>query len=123
MDKPTKRALLYSALVGPGTGHWLLGQRGKGVVLMGAFLGLTVLFCYRLFTMMVSFYDEMMDTFATTGEVFPDVTAIQEIHSSIYIENWWLILGVLALWAYGVWDIYPSARKRGSSATGTGGAK
>jgi len=110
MDKPTKRALLYAALVCPGTGHWLLGQRGKGVGLMGAFLGLTVLFCYRLFTMMVRFYDEMMDIFATTGEVFPDVTTIQEMHSSIYIENWWLILGVLALWAYGVWDIYPRKR-------------
>ena len=111
MDRATKRALLYAALVCPGMGHWLLGRRRRGVVLVAIFAGLVALFCYRLVTMGVRCYDEMMDVFAATGEVFPDVTRISEMHTGIYVDNWWLILAILLTWGFGVWDIYP--RKKG----------
>ena len=107
MDKPTKRALLYSVLVCPGTGHWMLGRRRRGVVLIASAGGLVAWFCYRLIMLMLRYYDEMMDTFMTTGEVFPDVTRISQMHTGIYLENWWLIVAILAVWGFGVWDIYP----------------
>ncbi len=107
MDKPTKRALLYSLLVCPGAGHWMMGRRGRGAVLVALATGLVALFCYRLIALMLRFYDEMMDIFVRTGEVFPDVTRIRQMHSGIYVENWWVILAILAVWTYGVWDIYP----------------
>ncbi len=111
MDKPVKKALLYSALVCPGIGHWMLGKKSRGAVLIAAFAALVGLFCYRLIMKMIAMYDLLMDIFVMTGEVFPDVNTINELHLSIYIENWWLIALIFAVWGFGVWDIYP--RKRG----------
>ncbi len=107
MEKRTKRALLYSALVCPGIGHWQLGRRGRAVGLVVAFSALIGLFLYRLIMTMIRMYNELMEIFAATGEVLPDVDSINEMHLSIYIDNWWLILAILAVWGFGVWDIYP----------------
>jgi hypothetical protein len=107
MDPKTKRALLYSALVCPGMGHWMLGRRVWGGVLVVVMVGLVVWFAWRLFTIMVSFYDEIMDAFVSSGELFPDLGRVNEMHASIYLENWWLIVAIMLVWAFGVWDIYP----------------
>lgn len=107
MDRETKRALLYSALVCPGMGHWMLGRRGRGAALVAAVVGLVVVFGYRLFTMMLRFYDEIMDAFVVSGELFPDLGRVNEMHASIYLDNWWIILAILLAWAFGVYDIYP----------------
>jgi hypothetical protein len=107
MDKRTKKALLYSALASPGLGHWMLGRRKRGALLVLGFGGLVGLFCVRLALTMVRYYDEMMEIFAATGEVMPDASRIHEMHLSIYLDNGLLIGAILGLWVFGIWDIYP----------------
>lgn len=106
MDPKTKRALLYSLLVCPGTGHWLLGRRGRGAALVAAAVVLVGWFGFRLVVMMIGFYNELMESLYG-GESLPDVGRLGSMHASIYVDNWWLLVAIGVIWVYGVWDIYP----------------
>jgi uncharacterized membrane protein YeaQ/YmgE (transglycosylase-associated protein family) len=107
MDKRTKKALLLSALACPGLGHWMLGQKQRGAVLVAVFAGLVGWFCVRLFLTVIRLYQEMTAMLTMSGDAMPDTASINEMHLSIYVDNWWLIGAILLLWAYGLWDIYP----------------
>jgi hypothetical protein len=111
MERRTKKALLSSLLVCPGTGHWILGQRGRGAALIGLTLAVVIWFMVRFIGLMLSFYDEILNGFMASGELLPPMDRISELHTSVYVQNWWLLLVILGLWVYSAWDIYP--RKRG----------
>ena len=106
MDKKLKRALLYSALGAPGIGHWMVGQRVKGAALVTASLGLVVVFIYRLVHVMVALFDALnADLYeAAAGGLGP--SAVRSVQSRIYLDLWWVILLLLVLYGYGIFDLY-----------------
>lgn len=111
MDAKLKRALIYSALGIPGLGHWMMGQRAKGVALVAVSLGVVALFMFRLVRVMVALLDALnADLYeAASGGMGP--TAVRSVQSRIYLDLWWVILLLLALYAYGIFDLY-RLRKR-----------
>jgi hypothetical protein len=111
MDKKLKRALIYSALGAPGIGHWMMGQRAKGAALITASLALVAVFIYRLVHVMVAMFDALnADLYeAASGGLGP--TAVRSVQSRIYLDLWWVILLLLALYGYGIFDLY-RLRKR-----------
>jgi mannose/fructose/N-acetylgalactosamine-specific phosphotransferase system component IIC len=110
MEPRIKRAVLLTALVCPGTGQWMLGQRAKGGVVIAVTVSLVVLFGFRLVRMMLAFYDELMDAIYS-GENVVGFERINEMHLSIYADNWWLLLVIALLWGWAIWDIYPRASR------------
>jgi hypothetical protein len=111
MDKKLKRALIYSAVVAPGIGHWMMGQRAKGAALISASIALVAVFLYRLARVMTAMFAALnADLYeAAAGGSAP--TAMRAVQSRFYLDLSWVILLLLALYGFGIFDLY-RLRKR-----------
>jgi len=110
MESHTKRAILYTALVCPGLGQWLVGRKKRAVFFAAWALCFVGIFGYRLFRMIVSFYHELNQALLETGGLLPDPDRLQQMHAQIYIQNWWVLLAILVVWAWAIADLYPGGR-------------
>lgn len=111
MDRDTKRALLASALVCPGLGQWRVGKRGLGAAMMAWAVAFVFLLAWRIFVLLRGYYLELTNEMLETGAMVPDLSSFNEIHAQVYITNWWVILAIVVVWIWSVWDLYP--RKKG----------
>ncbi|MFH1465152.1 MAG: hypothetical protein ABIO70_12270 [Pseudomonadota bacterium] len=111
MDRKLKRALIYSALGAPGMGHWIMGMRARGAALMAATTGMLVLFGYRLIKLMSALYAALLADLYESGSGVMGPTAVRDIQGRIYLDLWWIILVIMVLYAYGIFDLY-RLRKR-----------
>jgi len=100
-----KLALILNALVLPGLGHFYIGQKLKGVFLVIAtlFFFATPLVKYTmLVSKMLAFVaslnnpNMLANLYQASALVWPNVKTI------LYIS----IIGLLAVWIYGIWDIW-----------------
>ena len=110
MDPDTKRALLLSALVCPGLGQWKVGKRGLGALFMVWAVAGVFLLAWRIFVLLRGYYYEMTAALMDTGGMLPDMSSFHEIHTQVYVTNWWVILAIAVVWIWSVWDLYPSER-------------
>ncbi len=107
MDPEIKRALLLSALVCPGLGQWKLGKRGLGAAFMAWATAGVVLLGWRIYVLLSGFYYEMTAELMDTGGYLPDPSSFQDVHTEIYVSNWWVILAISVVWIWSVVDLYP----------------
>ena len=109
MKKSTK-AVLFSALVFPGTGHLFLKKYLSGTLLIGAVL---VAF-YFLVTKAVEKAQHIADLI-TSGEIQPDIASVTEMitKSPTGSEGQLLNIATIALviaWLIGIFDSYRVGR-------------
>jgi hypothetical protein len=100
--------MLLSGLVLPGAGQWILGRRLRSALIVCWMLLLLLALFVRLFSLV---YTTMVpDGDLTRLQISPEL--ISQIHKQAYVENWWALLLIAALWIGSVVDVYVISRKR-----------
>lgn len=104
----TRRAMFYSGLIMPGLGQWVLGQRKKGALIMVGvlallfilFIRIELLFYHGFFPSGIFDFDHL--------ELSP--TMIRDLNHQAYVQNWWLLVLIIALWLGSVWDAWRTGK-------------
>lgn len=102
LEKRFTVAILLNALVLPGTGHFYLGKKTKGLVIALATTLLIFLPLYRY--SMTAFYTIQLAS-AKSSDVMVGLNAMSSawaIHRSMIL---WAMVGVLLLWIYAIADL------------------
>lgn len=102
-----RKATLYSGLVLPGLGQWILGHRVKAVFFMATVIILVVLLAARIFLLVYNALVPGGDILQL--KISPGLVA--EVHARAYQENWWLLLAIIVLWLASVIHAWATARK------------
>lgn len=111
MKKPMK-AVLLSALVFPGAGHFLLKKPIRGLVLLGIGLGSLYMLVSGPVTRALSITEKIK-----TGEIPPDMNIIIGLVSQpfsgteVQIMNYGLWILIIT-WIFGIADSYLQGRKQ-----------
>lgn len=113
----TRRAVLFSGLVFPGMGQWLLGRRVKAV-LIGFWIVLLLL------ALMARIFVLVSDAIMPGGDIIMldlSPATLSAVHHQAYVDNWWLLVIIAAIWIYSMVDAYLEGKKLERSITpGTG---
>ncbi len=104
---PAGKAMLLSGLVCPGLGQWRLGARLKGALMAAAVIGLVMVLGVKVF-------HTVWEVLAPGGDIMAarfTREAIDEAHKEAYLRNWWVLLPIVAVWLYGIFDARTMGRK------------
>jgi hypothetical protein len=97
---PRRRAMLYSGLVLPGAGQFILHRPLRGLIfIMGAIVPLIAMF--------IRIWDLVSDRLLVPGAelpLIPDEQLLQSIHSQAWAQNWWLLAIIAAFWIASIVD-------------------
>ena len=96
--------MLYSGLVFPGVGQWILGQRRKAVLIVVWITLLVAALFVRLFVLVYDMLYPSLSQFQLPPEL------LSEVHKQAYLDNWWLLLLIIAIWIGSVVDAYVTGK-------------
>jgi uncharacterized membrane protein len=103
--KASNRGMFYSGVVLPGLGQWVLGRKLRGAVIIAWVLGLLLALFLRIFFLVYNtLYGPIMN-FQLTPEL------ISKVHKQAYVENWWILAIILAIWIWSIVDAYLIGKK------------
>jgi TM2 domain-containing membrane protein YozV len=107
--KISTRAALYSGLIIPGLGQLYLGSRKKGFAIALCVIGLVVWLAVRLFALV---YDVLIGEGSPEAVFFNlNEATVAQIHTLAYKQNLWLLILIIALWLYSIFDAYRVGKK------------
>ncbi|HUT52551.1 MAG TPA: hypothetical protein VM658_04115 [bacterium] len=112
--KPSNRAMFYSGLVFPGLGQWVMGRRLRALLIVAWELLLLFALFIRLFVLVYNTLYEPISNF----QLPPDLIA--QVHKQAYVENWWLLALILAIWIWSVIDAWLIGKKIENGSPGGG---
>ena len=110
------RITFFSALVFPGSGQILYGDRKKGMLLIFCTLVPMMALLYSLYHSILAYIPPMNQYPQTLPEIFQLSLAIKNkvYHQEVFKFTLVSVLLVL-VWLYGIWDAYLEDRKNLSS--------
>ena len=103
--KPANRGMFYSGVVFPGLGQWVLGRRLRAALIVIWELFLALALFLRLWVLVSNTLSEPLSRF----ELPPELLA--QVHKQAYVENWWLLALILAIWIWSIVDAYLIGKK------------
>lgn len=101
-------AIILNALVLPGSGHLVIGQRLRGFVISGFTLFFTLFPLVRYLMAATNAMRMMAGRGAAFYSGIQAMSTAWEANRSVIL---WCLLGILILWAYGIIDIIIRKRK------------
>jgi hypothetical protein len=103
--KASNRGMLYSGLIFPGLGQWVLGRRLRGALIIAWELGLLLALLLRIWVLVYDTLFEPLSHFQIPFDLISQV--IKRAHT----ENWWVLVLILAIWIWSIADAYLIGKK------------
>ncbi len=110
-----KKAAVRSGLIFPGWGQWFLGERKMGLAIIVVETLLVVVLGVRIAVLtyrLILPTGNVMDVPVEPGELIGFMlSGFGKVHSAAYSGNWWLLILIVAIYAWSVWDAYSRGKK------------
>jgi hypothetical protein len=95
-----RRAALFSGLVFPGAGQWMLGRRRRALLIIVGVCALVLILAVRIWLLV--YHGLVPDGDILNMRITAEL--IRGLHRRAYVENWPLLLAIVGLWIYSIRD-------------------